>query len=138
MQHEDYIIREIEKFGLIINAVRNMLFGGKDNFAITVENKMDEAKGMLLNEISFDLDMFLALSDEKTSEYLSRFGGFNIENIESLAKVITQMGFSVQSENSGKYFEKALLLYRFCNLKDNTYSIDREINITAIKNELQK
>lgn len=138
MQHEDYIIREIEKFGLIINAVRNMLFGGKDNFAITVENKMDEAKGMLLNEISFDLDMFLALSDEKTSEYLSRFGGFNIENIESLAEVITQMGFSAQSENSEKYFEKALLLYRFCNLKDNTYSIDREINITAIKRELQK
>lgn len=115
-----------------------MLFGGKDNFAITVENKMDEAKGMLLNEISFDLDMFLALSDEKTSEYLSRFGGFNIENIESLAEVITQMGFSAQSENSEKYFEKALLLYRFCNLKDNTYSIDREINITAIKRELQK
>lgn len=138
MQHEDYIIREIEKFGLIINAVRNMLFGGKDNFPITVENKMDEAKRMLLNEISFDLDMFLALSDEKTSEYLSRFGGFNIENIESLAKVITQMGFSAQSENSEKYFEKALLLYRFCNLKDNTYSIDREINITAIKSELQK
>ncbi|SFK31663.1 hypothetical protein [Proteiniphilum acetatigenes] len=138
MQHEDYIIREIGKFGLIISAVRNMLFGGRDNPAITIENKVDEAKGMLLNEINFDLDMFLHLNGEKTSEYLSRFEGFNIENTESLAKVITEIGFNTQSGNATKYLEKALQLYRFCNLKDNTYSIERETNITAIKNELQQ
>lgn len=138
MQHEDYIIREIEKFGLIISAVRNILFGGKVNLAITIENKMEEAKGMLLNEINFDLDMLLSLSSEETSEYLSRFVGFNTENIESLAKVISEMGFNTQSGSSKKYLEKALQFYQFCNLKDNTYSIEREINITAIENELQK
>jgi len=138
MQHEDYIIREIKKFGLIISAFRNMLFGGGENLAITMENKVDEAKGMLLDEINFDLEMFLHLNDEKTSEYLLDFDGFNTENIESLANAMAEIGFNAQYGSSRKYLEKALQLYRFCNLKDNTYSIEREINIMAIDNELQK
>lgn len=137
MQHEDYLIREIEKFGLITSAVRNMLFGGKENLAITIEDKMEEAKGILLNNVNFDLDMLLTLNDEETIEYLFHFEGLNIANIESLAEVISEMGFNIQSENSKRYLEKALQLYQFCNVKDNTYSIEREVNITAIQNGLQ-
>lgn len=137
MQQEDYLIREIKKFGLIISAVRNMLFGGKDNLAITIEDKMEEAKGMLLNNVNFDLDMLLTLNGEETIEYLSRFGGLNAANIESLAKVISEIGFNIRSENSKRCLEKALQLYQLCNLKDNTYSIEREVNITTIENGLR-
>ena len=51
MEQKDYLLREIEKIGLMINAIRQKLFGGKENLAITLESQIEAAKGMLLNEI---------------------------------------------------------------------------------------
>ena len=47
MTQRDYILREIEKIGAIVNAIRQKLFGGKENLSITPEKQMDNAKGML-------------------------------------------------------------------------------------------
>ena len=133
MEQKDYLLREIEKIGLMINAIRQKLFGGKENLAITLENQVEVAKGMLLNETNFDLDKFLILNIEDSNEYICSFEGFSVENIESLAEYISQIGFSDESGKFKKYLEKALQLYELCNLKSKTYSFEREANIKVIK-----
>ncbi|MCL2041352.1 MAG: hypothetical protein FWG84_04850 [Bacteroidales bacterium] len=136
MEQKDYLLREIEKIGVIINAIRKLIFGGNGNLTVTLENHVENAKGMLLNELDFDFDAFLLLSEKESNEYIANFTGFSVENVELLAECVSEIGFNDKSDNSKKYFEKALQLYNLCNLKSATYSYDRETKISAIKNML--
>ncbi len=136
MEQKDYVLREIEKIGLIVRAIRQKLFGGKDSLAINIEEQVAEAKGRLLSEMEFNLDKFLLMDAKQSSEYLSNFAGFNIDNFELLAECISQIGFSNNSHNSIIYLEKALQLYELCNLRSRTYSIERERSITKTKKAL--
>jgi hypothetical protein len=56
MERRDYLLREIEKIGMIMSAIRQKVFGGKDNLAITIEQQMVALKGMLLNDANLDFD----------------------------------------------------------------------------------
>jgi len=136
MEQKDYLLREIEKIGVIINAIRQKIFGGNDNLAITIEKQFEEAKELLLNESYFDLDRFLALNIEESNGYICSFQGFNIENVELLADYFSQMGFNDTTESSKMYLEKALQLYDLCNLQSRTFSFERETKISAIRNSI--
>ena len=136
MVQRDYILREIEKMGAIINAFRQKIFGGSENLAITLEKQIENSKEMLLNEMNFDFDKFLTLNTEDSNEYISGFEGFSVENIELLADCLSQIGFDDNCDNSKIYLEKSLQLYELCNLKSKTYSFEREANISVIKNIL--
>lgn len=136
MEQKDYLLREIEKIGLIIRAIRQRLFGGKDSFAKNIEQQVEAEKGMLFRELNFDLDKFLMLEVEETNNYLNKFEGFNVENIEHLAEVISQIGFSEKFDNSEIYLEKALQLYELVNQESKTYSGEREKKIITIKSIL--
>lgn len=131
MERRDYLLLEIEKIGLLLIAIKQKFFGGKENLAITIEKQMKETKDALLNELGFDLDRFLSLDIDESEQYLSEFKGFDIENTEQLADIISQMGFAGKSE---KHLEKALQLYERCQLSSKTYSWDRERKIIEIKN----
>ena len=73
MEQRDYLLREIEKIGAIMSAIRQKIFGGKGNLAITLEQQVKETKGMLLDKMSFDLEKFLDLNAEDTNEYIKTF-----------------------------------------------------------------
>ncbi|MDR2148518.1 MAG: hypothetical protein LBE91_18910 [Tannerella sp.] len=139
MERRDYLLKEIEKIGTLLNALRQKLFGGDGNLSITVEKQIEDAKEMLLSEVNFDFGKFLENLDiEHSNEYISGFEGFSIENIERLAEYLSQAGFHDYGDHSGKYLEKALQLYELCNLKSKTYSFERERSIQTIKNVLQE
>ncbi|MDD4058835.1 MAG: hypothetical protein PHO95_08075 [Bacteroidales bacterium] len=126
MEQKDYILREISKIGQIINAIRQLLFGGSDLLAITLDSQIEEAKGMLLSEMNFDLDKFLELDKEESEKYLHIHKGFNVENIEALAICLTQIASVRKSGGSQKYLEKALQLYELCDDQSKTFSVERE------------
>src|ERR1035437_9310693 len=136
MEQKDYLMREVEKIGMILSAIGQRIFGGKGNTSITLENQFKDAKDMLFNGANFDIDEFLNSTVEDSNKYISEFSGFNNDNIELLAKYLFQIGSSNKSEDSKKYLEKALQLFELCNLQDKTYSFEREINIKTIKNAL--
>lgn len=136
MEQKDYILREIEKIGMIISAIRQKLFGGNGSLSLTVEKQFNELKGMLLSETNFDLNEFLSLNIEESNEYISSFKGFSVENIELIAECISKLCLSDNSGVSKEYLGKALQLYEICNLKSKTYSLERETNIKTIKNAL--
>jgi hypothetical protein len=136
MEQRDYLLREIEKIGAIMSAIRQRLFGGKGNLAITLEQQVKDTKGMLLDKMGFDFENFLDLNVEDTNEYIKTFEGFSVENIEILAEVISEIGFDNKCAKSQKYLEKALQLYELCGFKSKTFSFEREAKINAIKNAL--
>lgn len=133
MEQKDYILREIEKIGVIISYIRQKFFSGKGNLSISIEDELKDMKGMLLTETNFDLYKFLSLNVEESNEYISSFTGFSVENMEQLAGCISQIGLSENSVDSKRYLEKALQLYELCNLKSKTYSLERNKSIIKIK-----
>ncbi len=133
MERKDYLLREIEKIGQIISAIRQKLFGGRDQLATTIEREVDEAKAMLLSELNFDLDQFCLMDSEASHQYLKSIDGFNLENIEGLAELLSQIGFGQPSGTSKKYLKKSLQLYELCNWQSKSYSIEREGVISRIK-----
>ena len=91
---------------------------------------------MLLTETGLDIDKFLSLNIEDSNEYICSFKGFDSENIELLAGCISQICLNENTIDSKKHLEMALQLYELCNLKSQTYSLERENKIMTIKNAL--
>ena len=138
MEQKDYLLREIEKLGIVIRAIQQKIFGGSGPPAITPERQEAEAREMLLNEINFDLDRLMQMDQAESEKYVNGFKGFSIENIEALAAFISKIGFSKQSEPSRLYLEKALQLFEICNIKSKTFSLERENHIRALSSALAK
>ena len=137
MEQKDYILREIEKIGMIIKFIREKFFSGKRNLSKSKDNQYKEMKGILLTETGFDIEKFLSLNVDNSNEHICSLKGYSTENIELLAGCIYQIGIDINTVDKRKYFEKALQLYELCNLKSKTYSLERENNIITIKNALK-
>ncbi|HPJ63887.1 hypothetical protein [Lentimicrobium sp.] len=138
MEQKDYLLREIEKLGIVIRAIQQKIFGGSGPPALSPERQEAEAREMLFSEMNFDLDRFLQMDLAESEKYVNGFKGFSIENIEALAAFIAKIGFSKQSEPSRTYIEKALQLFEICNMKSKTFSFERENHISALSSALAK
>ena len=138
MEQKDYILREIEKMGMVLRAILNKFMGNTDNPAIQIEKQFEETKEMLYSNLDFDLEKFIAQNEKQSVDYISSFKGINIENLEILAEVLMRMGLQEKSGNRKSYLEKALQLLEYCKQKDKTYSFERERKIEEISELLNK
>lgn len=136
MEQKDYILREIEKISKLLQAIINKFLGNNDNSAIKVENSFEETNELLFKEIGFDIDKFVNLGGDDSENYIDKFKGFNINNLELLAEAVFAIGFNEKSDKRKNYLIKALWLYEFCNMKDKTFSFDRESKIAKVKSYL--
>jgi len=136
MEQRDYIMREIEKIGALLRAIRRRLFGGKRSSEMSLNDQFESAREELLNETNFDLNTFLHPDTEYTNEYILGFAGFSAENIELLADFLAEIGRSEDNSDAKKYLGKALQLYDLCALKSNAFSFEREKKMNAIKSVL--
>jgi hypothetical protein len=138
MEQKDYLLREIEKIGLLLRMILNKLVGKEENFAVLIEKQFDETNELLLNEAGFDLDKFLSLEKLEMEQYLSRFEGIKGSNIELFADILKEFGMRTKSVKTKEFLDKALKLYQLCSIKDKTFSFERETKIREVIAALQK
>jgi len=136
MEKRDYLMREIEKIGMVLQAILNRLTGKGGNSAITLESSFEATRELLLNETAFDLTVFLAMDEPASGEYLLRFKGMNTGNLELLAEILYQTGISEQANKKSVFLKKAIMLFELCESIDKTYSIEKESRIREIKSAL--
>lgn len=136
MEQRDYLLREIEKIGAIMRAILGKI-AKSTNDTLSIEKELDATKNMLSNDLSFEIDTFLTMDNKKPIAYIQNIEGFNVENIESMARWLSEIGFHKSDASSIDYLEKALILFELCNTESNTFSFDREYNISQIRNRLQ-
>lgn len=136
MEQKDYLLREIEKIGVVLRAILNRLTGSKGNFATTVESVFEKTDEELVHKINFDLTCFLALDESASLDYISRFEGMSSINLELLAEIIYQIAIQGSARQKRILLEKAIFLYEFCETTDKTFSFVREQRIKEIKKAL--
>ena len=136
MQQKDYLLREIEKIGLLLKMIFNKIASKEENYALTVEKQFEEEKELLLHETGFNIDVFLLIEESGIEQYISEFDGIRGSNIELLADILKAMGDKTDSAKTKEYLKRALRLYELCNSIDKTFSFDRERKINEINNAL--
>ena len=136
MQQKDYLLREIEKIGLLLKMIFNKIADKEENYALTVEKQFEEEKELLLHETGFNIDVFLLIEESGIEQYISEFDGIRGSNIELLADILKAMGEKTDSAKTKEYLKRALRLYELCNSIDKTFSFDRERKISEINNAL--
>jgi len=136
MEKRDYLLREIEKIGMMLSMIISRIAGNKDSYANSLEKQFDAEREMLLNEVGFDMQLFLSLEKAEIEPYLARFDGIKGANIELLADLMKEIGVLATPSMKKEYLEKALNLYELTTAIDKSFSMDRESKIQEIKKEL--
>lgn len=136
MEQKDYLLREIEKIGMVLQAILNRLTGKGGNTAITLENSFEDTSELLLKDVEFDLPIFLESDESESRDYLARFKGMNTANLELLAEILYQTGVNEQEDKKCVFLKKAIMLYELCESSDKTFSFERERKIKVIKSFL--
>jgi hypothetical protein len=136
MEQRDYLLREIEKIGLLLRALISRLIGFTNSSDDTSRQIM-ETKELLLSETNFDVDSFLRMDETETKKYLSSFNGLNVENMELLAEFLVVQSNSANGLDRKKLLKKALNILVFCRETDKTFNMERETRIENIENSLR-
>lgn len=92
MEQRDYILREIEKLGMILRAIMTKIFGGNANNPLPEVKQFEEVTEELLENAGFDLKAFIRMDDDLAIKYLEDRRDFNIPNLEDLALILEKLG----------------------------------------------
>ena len=133
MEQKDYILREVEKIGVMLQYLLGKMMPAK-----SVEEKKDiseEINNELFENIGYDIRSLLKIQKKEFNEIFKYNKGFNLENIELLAELLYKISLK-KLNNSKEILQKSLELYEFVNKAGKTFSFDREKQIDKIKNEL--
>jgi len=132
MQKEDYLLREIEKIGMMLMMIIKKLIVRQEKLPNQFDYELKEAKE-ILRETGFDMDEFLLLDPDMIEGYLMKIEGMRGPNLELLGDMLKEMGMSTEPELRQAYLRKSLNLYELCNSLDKTFSLERESKISGIK-----
>ena len=136
MEQKDYLLREIEKIGLLLRALITRLVGFT-NISDDTSRQILETKELLLSETNFDVDSFLRMDETETKKYLASFNGLNVENMELLAEFLVVQSNSANDLDRKRLLKKALNILVFCRETDKTFNMKRETRIENIENSLR-
>ena len=136
MQKEDYILREIEKIGIMLQMLIRKLVATQEKLPEQYDIQLNEVKAQL-EHIGFNLDEFLQLDRNKIESHLKQFDGMRGPNLELLGDLMRETGMGNDPSLQKSCLERALDLYELCNALDRTYSFEREDKINQIKTMLQ-
>jgi hypothetical protein len=136
MEQKDYILREIEKIGLmlrmLVEEIKRMKSTDTEVFEQQVEEQLDQvAEGM-----GFELEKSLTLSETEFESYLMNLAGYSISNLELLADLLFAHGTGNAGPQRSDCLRSALRIYEASRRLDKTFSLEREEKIREIRSLL--
>ena len=133
MPKEDYLIKYLEKLSRAVAAMLGFRDKGFPEDAIRLA---DETYRELLGNGN---DEILAMNNERFVELVQK-AGYSSTYIESTAQLTEQTADSYaelnENEKAQSFYSHALQLYDYLNEKDKTFSFEREMKISALKNKI--
>ena len=130
MPKEDYLIKYLEKLSRVVAAMLGLREKGFPEDAL---RQADETYNELF---AFDLEALAVMPVSEFEELVRRLG-YSSAYLDALAKLTVEAVrcFVIRGENLKVriFSEKALLLYRLLNEKDKTFSFEREMIMTELR-----
>lgn len=133
MPKEDYLIKYLEKLSRAVAAMLGFRDKGFPEDAIRLA---DETYRELLGSGN---DEIMTFADSQFLEMVQK-AGYSGTYIESMAQLTEQTADSYaelnENEKALSFYSHALQLYDYLNEKDKTFSFEREMKISALKNKI--
>lgn len=130
MPKEDYLLKYLEKLSRVIAAMLGFRDRGFPEDAIRLG---DETYKELLN---FNMEELAIMPVEKFMEIIRKIG-YSSTYVEVLAQLAHETANAFQAQgnvpHAQSFYLKSLQLYYLLNEKDKTFSFEREIIISEIK-----
>ncbi|KOS04656.1 hypothetical protein AM493_00315 [Flavobacterium akiainvivens] len=124
MEQRDHLEKQIEAMGQFLARLFSKL-ASKD-LAATESNDVNRE---LKEELGFDVDELLQMTEEDFVPTLLDTGKFDADNLEKLADVLAE----VARQNEKDLYTRALLIYDYLEQSGGVYSIARNAKINAIR-----
>lgn len=129
MEQKDYILREVEKIGVMLQYMLGKFRPGK---SIQQLDLTEELNQKMRENLGYDMPTLLSLERNQFPAMLNEKHGFNLDNLELLSDLLYQMSLQYPAEEK-RYLVKALEILEHINEKWKTYSYERENKIERIK-----
>lgn len=133
MPKEDYLLKYLEKLSRVIAAMLGFREKGIPENAVRLA---DETFQELLN---INLEELKNMSTEKFMEII-RGKAYSTAYIEVLARLSHETANSLEAnektESAFRFYQKTLELFYLLNEKDKTYSFEREMTISELKEKI--
>jgi hypothetical protein len=136
MERRDYLMREIEKIGMMLAGIINRIAGSRESYATSPEKPFENEKELVMEEAGIDLDKLISLEKQDIPAYIQTCTGFSPANMELLAGLLLEMGKNCGAPLNRVYLRKSLDIYELCTSGDKIYSMERELSISQIRNLL--
>ena len=136
MQQEDFIKRQIDQLGKVLEKILADLIGLKTQGQISVG--IEAADQALKNELDLNVDDLTSIPIEKFIETLQEGNKLSNENFDILAGILFMLAEEfdnrdTDNEKKRKLFERSLTIYEHLDKASLTYSFDRHFKIDKIK-----
>ena len=130
MPKEDYLLKYLEKLSRVITSMPGLREKGFPEDGLRLA---DETFKEFLN---MDLDVLSMMPVSEFNEIV-RKASYSSAYLEALAKMTNETAscYAAKGDSTGMriFCEKALLLYQLLNEKDKTFSFEREMIISGLK-----
>lgn len=134
MEQHDYLQRLIEQIGRILGKISGHLLGLRNKGQI--ENGIEITHQTLKGELDLDIRELINIQPDNFIKTLKAKQGFNNENLDKLADILSLIAENTQGQDKKKLYGKCLMIYEYLEKEENVYSFAREGKIERIKNVL--
>jgi len=135
MEQKDYILREIEKIRIVLEALLNKLKGGNSDIP-KVNEDFDKVNKLFITDTRVDLNKLLKSDRNEFNNIFLKENGYNEENIEQFADILAEMANKAEGNLKEQLSQKALETYEYVDALSNSFSFGRQMKMDALKKEL--
>lgn len=135
MEQRDYILREIDKIGVVVRAILGKIRGKEIQFGEQNESVLHHSS-FLSEELKMDIESVVKAPIEQVKELLSLEKGFDSENIELLADMLSELSVVSPPEDEIILQKRALDLYAYSIEIDKTFSVERSQKVDDLSSKL--
>jgi hypothetical protein len=127
MEQQDYLMKQVEQMGLVLEKILSKLLNLKDKGTISMET----VNHIFTEELDFDINKLITVEDDNQVDALKN--QFDTKSLEKLADILL---FAAENTNSNEYaqlYKQSLKIYKYVEESGDTYSFERNFKIDKLK-----
>ena len=136
MEQKDYLLREIEKIRIVLEAMLKKIKGGDSDIGPLNEN-FDQVNKLFITDTRVNLNTLLESGNNQFDNIFKKENGYDETNIEQFADILTEMANKAEGNLKDQLNQKALETYEYVDTLSNSFSFGRKMKMDALKKELE-
>ena len=135
MEQKDYLMREIEKIRVVLEAMLNKIKGGDSDIPQVNEN-FDEVNKLFITDTRIDLSTLINSDSSQFDNIFKKENGYDEANIEHFAEILAEMANKAEGNLKEQLTQKAFETYEYVDNLSNSFSFGRKMKMDALKKDL--